>query len=132
MGIYINKVRLKSGVCMSIPKIHSGYTFGYSLPAIDLEEKEIMNKLMAYGVTPTGDKATDKATLRRIEEQKAKEENVVSNKFLTVSSNEQEKIQENKKTKRKENNTGKNQVSTGANILGQQVYLAIRLKNQKD
>ena len=117
---------------MSIPKIHSGYTFGYSLATIDLEEKEKMNKLMAYGVTPTGDKATDKATLRRIEEQKAKEENIVSNKFLTVSSNEQEKIQENKKTKRKENNTGKNQVSTGANILGQQVYLAIRLKKQKD
>lgn len=87
---------------MGINNIQSAYTFAFSAPCIDSEEKEIMARLLAYGVTPTGDKMTDKATLHRIESEKAKQENIVSsNKFLTVSVAEQERIQDKKKEKRK-------------------------------
>ena len=96
----------------------------------------IMQRLLAYGVTPTGDKTTDRATLRRIEYQKAKEDNCVTNKYLTVSPQEQARMLEEKKAKRKENNPEKNQNKikknqTGAEYLGQQVYLAIKMKDKK-
>ena len=121
---------------MSVPSIQSGYSFSYFTPSFDSEEKEIMNRLMAYGVTPTGNKATDRAMLRRIEEQKAKEDNCVSNKYLTVSTQEQERIQNKKKAKRKEINKDDdinkmNQQRVGADYLGQQVFLAIQLKDKE-
>lgn len=114
--------------------------FGCSSTTIDSEEKEIMQRLLAYGYTPTGDKATDKAHLRRIEEQKAKEENVVSNKFLTVSQAECERIQERKKEKRKLDNIvpecnmkgQKPGRQVGAELLGQQIYLAIQMKSKEE
>ena len=87
---------------MGINNIQSTYTFAFSAPYIDSEEKEIMARLLAYGITPTGNKATDRATLKRVETEKAKQENIVSaNKFLTVSIAEQEQIQDKKKEKRK-------------------------------
>ena len=78
---------------MSIQKIPSIGLFSIS-SGPDNEHLEIMRRLRAYGVTPTGDKTTDKNKLREIELKKAKEENTVTNKFLTVSTSEQEKIQE--------------------------------------
>ena len=90
---------------------------------------------MAYGVMPTGNKSIDKAKLRQIEEKKAKEQNLVTGKFLTVSRGEEEKIQERKKERRDLANPqkikDKNERQLGADILGQQIYLAIKMKDKK-
>ena len=118
-------------------RISSNYTFAFKPPSIDEEEKEIMARLRMYGVIPTGDKSADKAKLRQIEEKKAKENNYVSGKFLTISRNEEEKIQEKKKELRKLNNTdGKTDKKSpikpereGAKLRGEQIYLAIKMKN---
>lgn len=77
--------------------IQSTYTFAFAAPYIDSEEKEIAARLMAYGATPSGDKATDRAKLRQIEEQKAKQESVPTNKYHTVKSTEIEKFIEKRK-----------------------------------
>lgn len=110
----------------------SAYTFSYSLPSIDAEEEEIMRRLLAYGETPVGNKTIDKAKLHRIEEHKAKEENIVTPKYLTVSTNEQEKIQERKKERRKTDNPElDNKIQdkrVGAKLLGDQIYFAIKMK----
>lgn len=120
---------------MSSLNIQSSYTFAFAAPMIDSEEKEIMKRLMAYGVMPTGNKSIDKAKLRQIEEKKAKEQNLVTGKFLTVSRGEEEKIQERKKERRDLANPqkikDKNERQLGADILGQQIYLAIKMKDKK-
>ena len=126
---------------MNVSCITPNFSFSYGcFGGIDTEEKEIMERLLAYGCTPTGDKSTDKAKLRRIEIQKAKEDNYVSDKYLTVSKAECEKIQEQKKSKRKLNNVvpecnikgRKPDRQVGAELLGQQIYLAIQMKSEKD
>lgn len=119
---------------MSVQRVPSSYSFAFSFLGIDTEEKEIMHRLLSYGVTPTGDKATDKATLKRIEHEKAKEDGVVSNKYLTVSTAEQEKFQAQKKERKKEAGLDPEMKKLydkrlGANILGQQIYFAIKQKN---
>lgn len=82
---------------MGIGNINSNYTFSFAVPYVDSEEKEIAARLLAYGITPTGDKSTDRAKLKRIELEKAKQETTISsNKFITVSASEQEKIQDKK------------------------------------
>ena len=100
-------------------------------PNIDSEEKEIMRRLMAYGITPTGNKTTDKATLRRIELEKAKESNTILPDLLTVSRQEQEEIQKKKKIKKKEQipeyNTEKFE---GSKAMGEQIFLAINMKKK--
>ena len=120
---------------MSSLNIQSSNTFAFAAPMIDSEEKEIMKRLMAYGVMPTGNKSIDKAKLRQIEEKKAKEQNLVTGKFLTVSRGEEEKIQERKKERRDLANPqkikDKNERQLGADILGQQIYLAIKMKDKK-
>lgn len=117
----------------------SSYTFAFSLPQTDEEEKEIARRLLMYGETPTGDKGTDKAKLHRIEEQKAKENNSVTGKFLTVSRAEEERIQEKKKETKKLGNPDKTKSQLehkkqGAKIMGEQIYQAIQMKKtwQKD
>ncbi|MCR5266843.1 MAG: hypothetical protein K6E29_09680 [Cyanobacteria bacterium RUI128] len=119
---------------MSVKVSPTGYSFSFApMPSIDPEEKEIMDRLLAYGCTPTGDKTTDRAKLRRIEEEKAKQDNYVSNKYLTVSQAECQRIQDSKKEKRKINNPELSpQVQDkrqGAKFLGEQVFLAIKMKN---
>lgn len=92
---------------MNIGAITSNYTFSYAAPSIDSEEKEIIALLLSYGITPTGDKSTDKAKLHEIEYQKATQESVVSsNKFYTVSATEQEHIQEKKNENKQIMNNG--------------------------
>jgi hypothetical protein len=103
----------------------------------DEEQKRIAAKLREYGVIPTGDKTTDKATLYRIELEKAKQENCVTNKFLTVSKAEQEKIQAKKKEKQKNLNPDINkdikpEEFKGSKALGQQLLLAIEMRRKKD
>ena len=102
---------------------------------VDSEEQAIMDKLLSYGCIPTGDKATDRAKLHRIELEKAKQDNYVSNKYLTVSSSECERIQERKKEKRKIANPEKKQTvqdrRLGDKLRGEQIYIAIKLKKEK-
>ena len=116
---------------MSINNI-SGISFSIGF-CDDEEQKRIALKLREYGIKPTGNKATDRATLRRIEIEKAKQESTVTNKFVTVSKQEQEKIQEIKKRKRKELNPELNKDEfQGSEALGQQIYLAIKMNNSDD
>ncbi len=99
--------------------------------APDEEHKRIMRKLRAYGYRSTGSKSGDKELLRRIELKQVQMENCVSSKFLTVSRTEQEKIQEEKKEKKVENNPDIAQNSMqGQQILGEQIMLAIEMKKK--
>ena len=98
----------------------------------DEEPKRIMRKLMAYGYRSTGSKSGDKELLRRIELKQVQMENCVSSKYLTVSRTEQEKIQEEKKEKKIENNPELyQQTMQGQQILGEQIILAIEMKKKK-
>lgn len=122
---------------MSINCITPNSSFSYcpAVSGIDSEEKEIIKRLLAYGYTPTGDKATDKAHLRKIELEKAKQDNYVSDKYLTVSTAECRRIQERKKEKLKINNPEKktdiHEKRQGAKILGDQIFQAIKMKQDK-
>ena len=104
--------------------------------SVDSEEKAIMDRLWMYGCVPTGDKATDKAKLRRIEFEKAKQDNYVSNKYLTVSAGECERIQERKKENRKianpEKVPKKQDERLGDKLRGEQIYLAIKMKEKRE
>lgn len=114
---------------MKIAKVDN-YTAFYTISfGCDEEEKRIAAKLLAYGVQPSFNKTTDKAKLHEIELREAKKENCVSNKFITVGVNEQEKIQEKKKQKRKEVNPEK--FADAQKVLGEQIYLAIKMKQKK-
>ena len=117
---------------MEIDKVNN-YTAFYTISfGCDEEEKRIIKKLLAYGVQPTYSKTIDRARLHEIELREAKKENCVSNKFLTVGVNEQEKIQEKKKEKRKEVQPEKYINSQKAQkLLGEQIYLAIKMKQKK-
>ena len=98
----------------------------------DEEHKRIMRKLMAYGYRSTGSKSGDRELLRKIELKQAEMETCVSSKFITISRTEQEKIQEKKKEKRVENNPELyQQTMQGQQILGEQIMLAIEMKNKK-
>lgn len=117
---------------MSIQKVPAVSMSSMCVSSIDEEEKRIMAKLREYGYVPTGDKTTDKATLRRIEIEKAKQEDTVSDKFITVTRMEQEKIQEKKKQKRRENNPELYKDNfQGSKALGEQIMLAIEMKKRK-
>ena len=100
---------------MSINGISS---FSLSGGGSDPELIAIMRQLRKYGIIPTGIKSTDKATLRRIEIQKAEQE-----------------IQENKKTKKKENNFSSKKdfekTEKAMKTMGEQIYLAIKMKQKR-
>ena len=98
---------------------------------IDEEYKRIIRKLQQYVMKPSGSKTTDKMRLHEKELQEAQKENCITSKFLTVTKAEQEKIQEKKKEKKEEINPELNQnSSTGQEILGNQIMLAIEWKNK--
>ncbi len=106
-------------------------SIGFSGSGADYEEQRIMQKLRQYGIQPTGNKMLDKNKLREIELREAKKENCVSSKFITVSTGEQEKIQEKKKEKREELNPEKIVDSEkAAKYQGEQIYLAIKMKRK--
>lgn len=110
--------------------------------SIDAEEKRIAARLRQYGIKPTGDKNTDKAKLREIELREAKNETDVSNKFLTVTKGEQEKIQAQKKELKKQVNPEqfpnsekiqrRKDVEKAEKALGEQIFLAIKMKEKRE
>ena len=113
-------------------------SFSLSGGGNDPELVAIMRKLREYGIVPTGNKSNDKATLYKIEIEKAKQENVVTGKFLTITKGQEEKIQENKKAKRKEITPENNSNSEKAQkqekamkTMGEQIYLAIKMKQKR-
>lgn len=110
-------------------------SFSFSSGGNDPELVAIMRKLREYGIVPTGNKSNDKATLYRIEIEKAKQENVVTGKFLTITKGQEEKIQENKKTKKKENNFSSKKdfekTEKAMKTMGEQIYLAIKMKQKR-
>ena len=98
----------------------------------DAEEKRIARRLLQYGITPSGNKSADRAKLHEIELKEAKKLNYITNKFLTVTVAEQEKILEKKKEKREEVNPELYPDTKEAEkFLGEQIYLAIRMKKNK-
>lgn len=100
--------------------------------SVDSEEKEIMRRLLAYGITPTGNKITDRAKLREIELERAKNSNYVIPDLFTVSKSEQDEIQKVKKDKRKEiEKSANNGNLDDLDNLGKQIYIAIQLKKKK-
>ena len=113
-------------------------SFSFSSGGNDPELVALMRKQREYGIVPTGNKSNDKATLYRIEIEKAKQENVVTGKFLTITKGQEEKIQENKKAKRKEITPENNSNSEKAQkqekalkTMGEQIYLAIKMKQKR-
>lgn len=113
-------------------------SFSFSSGGNDPELVAIMRKLREYEIVPTGNKSNDKATLYRIEIEKAKQENVVTGKFLTITKGQEEKIQENKKAKRKEITPENNSNSEKAQkqekamkTMGEQIYLTIKMKQKR-
>lgn len=110
--------------------------------SMDAEEKRIAARLRQYGIKPTGDKNTDKAKLREIELREAKNETGVSNKFLTVTKGEQEKIQAKKKELKKQVNPEqfpnsekiqrRKDVEKAEKALGEQLFLAIKMKEKRE
>ena len=99
---------------------------------VDAEWQEIINKLAAYGYKSTKSRTGDRELLHSLEVENVKLESTVSSKFLTVSKNEQEKILEKKYEKRTDNHLEQcAEQRTGAKALGEQVYLAIQMKNKK-
>ena len=100
--------------------------------SVDEEEKRIMRRLLQYGIKPTGQKSIDKPKLHEIELQKAKLEDYVSNKFLTVTKSEQEKIQAKKKEKRIERNPEKyTNAEKAKKKMGEQIYMKKKMKKKK-
>ena len=118
---------------MTVNNISSFGNFSCTVAyTIDEEEKRILRKLLQYGIKGTGKKKIDKAKLHELELRQAQKENCISSKFLTVSQNEQQKIQDKKKAKRQEANPEKYQNTDKAQrVLGEQIYLAIKMKNKK-
>ncbi len=101
---------------------------------MDPELAEIARRLRLYGIIPTGNKSTDKNTLRKIELEKAKQEPAVSNKFLLVTKGEQERIQNKKKENKKTNlpkTSDREMTQKAMNTMGEQIYFAIKWKDKK-
>lgn len=99
---------------------------------IDYEYMRIIKRLAEYGEKPSGSKTSDRIKLHELELREAEKENCITTKFLTVSIKEQEDIQEKKKKKREDINPElKENPTMGQEILGQQLLIAIEMKNNK-
>lgn len=79
---------------------------------IDEEYKRIIEKMLALGLTPSGNKAADKAKLREVEMQQIKTElgargkgTVNTSKYVTVSAVEIEQLKEKLQQKEKDENS---------------------------
>ena len=104
---------------------------GFRITAtIDYEYQLIIRHLAQYGLKPSGSKSVDRTRLHKKELEQAEKEDCVSSKFLTVTKAEQEKIQEKKKEKRIETNPELDKKQLGQELLGQQIMIAIEIKDK--
>lgn len=113
---------------LNVNNIHKvcGYV---NVNQLDSEELAIIARLKEYGITPTYNKAIDRSNLREAELREVKTFKSVSNKFLTVSNEEQEEIIA-KLHKQNDENDSKVAVDSimGQKLLGEQIYLAILMQ----
>lgn len=104
--------------------------------AEDQEWKRIKERLWnKYGIRSLGSKAADKQKLHELEmkevEQLAGE--CDSSKFITVTRAEIEKVKNKRRDKKIEKNPKEYpNTEKGAKILGEQLYLAIRMKKEQE
>lgn len=120
----------------------SGFSICSSSCSNDIEQKMIAARLRQYGIKPTGEKSADRAKLREIELREAQKQNTITNKFLTVTKGEQEKIQAQKKELKKQVNPEqfpnsekiqrRKDVEKAEKALGEQLFLAIKMKEKRE
>ncbi len=121
------------GVCEVSIRITS-YNFFSVSSAPDAEWKKIIYVLwVKYGIRSTGSKILDKQKLRELELKEIREKNgEVSGEFVTVSKIEIEKIKEKIKEKKIQKNPKEYAEQHGAQILGEQIMIAIKMKKEED
>ena len=103
----------------------------YQSDNIDDEWFSIIKRLKNYGFNSTGSKSGDYALLRKIEIRQIEQNNIVSN-LLTISSSEQQKIQDDKqKVKGEYNNNTDLNLFEAANLLGTQILLTVKMNNNE-
>ena len=99
----------------------------------DAEWQRIIEKLWnVYGIRSSGSKALDKQILHEHELKDAQKESSLSSKFLTITKGELEKILAKKKSKKADNEIVPIEELNGAELFGQQVFLAIQMKHESD
>ena len=115
---------------MAITGVNSSSNFNFFTAGLSDEAKQIISKLLAHGITPSGNKSVDRAKLHEIELKEAEKNNYVSGDFLTITRDEEEKMLENKVENRGQffNPEEFNNSFEGATALGSQIYLAIKMK----
>ena len=100
---------------------------------LDYEYRRIIQKLKEYGMLATGDKQTDKMRLRAKELEELQEAGVINPQMLTVPIEEQTKILADKKEKEVEKDSNYQELDyKGQKALGEQIYLAIMMKDKDD
>ena len=112
---------------MNISPIRNVVCSFFCVNSIDEEHRRIMEKLLSLGIQPSGNKAADKAKLRSYEMQQLKIEIGINGKgtvnkanYLTISSNEIEKIINDIKMNSKEEDAeiSENNEDIGDNYIG--------------
>lgn len=112
--------------------IASNNSYIIAASIMDYEARMIAAKLRSYGITPTGNKNKDKAKLHEIELRESKQSDYVTNKLITVSVSEQDKIQNTKKDKQENLNPEKYiNYQKAQKILGEQIYIANQMNKKK-
>lgn len=105
----------------------------FAINLYDYEYKQIIRKLAQYGISPTGNKASDKAKLHEIELKQLNMCNDINFDFLTISKDEQQKIQKNKKYNKINYSSDINiNLTAGQEILGEQILIIIKMKDKNN
>ena len=117
---------------MSI-RIESSFFFSVAA-APDEEWKRIIYQLwVKYGIRSTGSKILDRQKLRELELKEIKEKNgEVSGEYVTVNKIEIEKIKEKIRENKIKINPKEYAEQHGAQILGEQILIAIKMKKEED
>ena len=100
---------------------------------LDYEYRRIIQKLKEYGMFATGDKQTDKMRLRAKELEELQQVGCINPQMLTVPIEEQTKVLTEKKEKEVEKDSNYQELDyKGQEALGEQIYLAIMMKDKDD
>jgi len=130
MPIYLIKDK---GVCEVSIRVEAYNSFSVtSIP--DAEWQKIITKLLLkYGIRSTGSKILDRQILRELELKEVKEKNgEVSEELLTVTKSEIDKIKQKIAEKKIKQNPKEFAEQQGAQILGEQIYIAIQMKKDEE